>query len=363
MRILARPGTEIGEANPYTKLLYEPMRGMGHTVEQFDFFKAFTQRYDILHIHWPEYFIAHPSALKAIVGSLGTLLAMQWLKMRGAKVVWTAHNLHSHHGPRPRIERRFWRAFIRRVDTFIAMSERGREEAEEEFPRMRSVRSFVIPHGHYRGAYPNVVSKRKARESLGVPGDASVVCFLGSIAPYKGLPELISAFREVPQAHLRLLIAGASDHSQETAALRKQADSDGRVIFHAGFVPTEHIQIYLNAADLVVMPFRKTWNSGSAMLALSFDRPILVPARGAFFELAEQIGSEWIRTYQGSLSAEELQAALDWATANRRPAAAPLDKFDWNQIAESTLRCYEELASPHATEIPALMETGREHSA
>lgn len=363
MRILARPGTEIGEANPYTRLLYEPMRRMGHTVEQFDFFKAFTRRYDILHIHWPEYFIAHPSALKAFAGSLGTLLAMQWLSMRGAKIVWTAHNLQSHHGPRPRIERWFWRAFTRHLEAFIALSERGREEAEEEFPRMRSVRSFVIAHGNYRGVYPNVVSKRGARESLGVPGDASVVCFLGSIAPYKGLPDLISAFRALPQADLRLVIAGASDHSQEAAALRKQADPDKRVIFHAGFVPAERIQIYLNAADLVVMPFRKTWNSGSAMLALTFDRPILVPARGAFIELAEQIGAEWIRTYESSLSAEKLQAALDWAKTNKRAVEAPLDKFDWNQIAEATLHCYSELTSPKAKAVPALMGTGPERSA
>jgi len=336
---------------------------MGHTVEQFDFFKAFTRRYDILHIHWPEYFIAHPSALKAIVGSVGTLLAMQWLRMRGTKIVWTAHNLHSHHGPRPRIERRFWRAFVRHVDAFIAMSERGREETQQVFPHLRGVRSFVIPHGNYRGVYPNVVSIRTARKSLGVPGDASVVCFLGSIAPYKGLPELISAFRELPQDKLRLVIAGASDHSQEAAALREQANVDSRVTFHAGFVPAERVQIYLNAADLVVMPFRKMWNSGSAMLALSFGRPILVPARGAFIELAEQIGAEWIRTYEGSLSAEKLQAALDWATSNKRPTEAPLDKFDWNQIAESTLRCYSELTSPHSEKIPALMRTGRERSA
>jgi beta-1,4-mannosyltransferase len=43
----------------------------------------------------------------------------------------------------------------------------------------------------------------------------------------------------------------------------------------------------MRAADLIALPYKEILNSGSAILALSFDRPILVPAAGALAELSE----------------------------------------------------------------------------
>src|ERR1039458_6202569 len=53
MRVLAYPGVEVGESNnPYTRLLYGNMRA---SVDSFSYSRAIRQRYDILHIHWPEW--------------------------------------------------------------------------------------------------------------------------------------------------------------------------------------------------------------------------------------------------------------------------------------------------------------------
>jgi glycosyltransferase involved in cell wall biosynthesis len=98
------------------------------------------------------------------------------------------------------------------------------------------------------------------------------------------------------------------------------------------------------AADLVVLPYRETLNSGTAMLALSFDRPVLAPALGALSELGTEVGEDWVRTYTGDLNSSELQAALTWALDKKRPNSAPLTKFGWPAIARKTEAAFQAIA-------------------
>ena len=71
-----------------------------------------------------------------------------------------------------------------------------------------------------------------------------------------------------------------------------------------------------------MLPFSDIMHSGSAMLALSFNRPVLVPARGSLPELQMRVGSEWVRTYDGELTAAILKDAAAWAKS-RKSRIAP----------------------------------------
>ena len=65
---------------------------------------------------------------------------------------------------------------------------------------LRRAAHFVIPHGHYRAAYPNDVTRAEARERLGIAPDARVVAFVGQVRAYKNVPELVVAARALPDA-------------------------------------------------------------------------------------------------------------------------------------------------------------------
>jgi beta-1,4-mannosyltransferase len=107
-------------------------------------------------------------------------------------------------------------------------------------------------------------------------------------------------------------------------------------------VDRDRVQYFLRAADLVVLPYTEILNSGSALLALSFDRPILVPAIGAIPELYELAGGDWVRLYEGELTPELLSDAMRWAK-QRSPDEfehAPLDALDWNRLARLTLEAF-----------------------
>src|SRR5713101_8319556 len=101
MHELAWPAFDTGELNPYTRLLYRSLELQGVQVEDFAVWRAFFKKYEILHLHWPEYYVAHRNLIKAIVGTAGLLLSVFWCRRRGAKVIWTVHNLGAHSRLRP----------------------------------------------------------------------------------------------------------------------------------------------------------------------------------------------------------------------------------------------------------------------
>src|SRR5690606_28471977 len=47
------------------------------------------------------------------------------------------------------------------------------------------------------------------------------------------------------------------------------------ILWYHQFVPTPEVQYYFNAADMVVLPFRRIDHSGTVDLAMSFAKPII----------------------------------------------------------------------------------------
>src|SRR5581483_9462322 len=109
-----------------------------------------------------------------------------------------------------------------------------------------------------------------ARAELGLPANALVYLFLGFIKPYKGVEELIEAFRRMDGAPLRLLIVGKPLDDETRRRVEALAVRDARIHTYIDYVPDERLQVYMNAADVSVFPFRKMHTSGSMHLAMSF---------------------------------------------------------------------------------------------
>ncbi len=341
MRIVAVPAFVNRTVNPYNALLYGAVRRVGATVVAAAPWRLLGRRPDVLHVHWPDAFFSARRLPKAVATSLLLMLVVLAARMRKARVIWTVHNLRPHEEWHARWEARMWCWFVARVDGYIALTAGGQAAALARFPELGGRPGFVIPHGHYRDEYPAEVDRGAARAALGLPADARVVAFLGAIRPYKNLPALLAAFRGVPGEGWRLLVAGKPAGDDLEAEIRRGAAGEGRVRLDLAFVPKARVQLYLRAADLVVFPYREILNSGSALLALSFDRPILVSERGAMAELAAAVGPEWVRTYGGELTAATLVEAMAWARGCPRDPARLLRDLDWEEIARRTVLAYE----------------------
>lgn len=348
LRVLGVPAFSNRELNPYNALLYQAMIRTGVVVDELTPRNLVGGRYDIVHVHWPEHLFSAPGGGRTMFQAIAFIAVVSWLRWRGTKMVWTVHNVVGHQRSHRWLETRMWRWFVNRVDGYIALSHGGREAALTRYPTLACRPGFVIPHGHYRGAYPDTIDRDDARTVLRLPRNANVVCFFGAIRPYKNVSTLIESVRAIPSGDWRLVIAGHVRDHRLGAELRDRMRGDPRVQLHVGFVPHDRVQTYFRAADLVILPYREILNSGSAILALSFGVPVLVPAKGAMADLRHHVGDDWVRTYDGRLSAPVLQAAMRWARTARRESRPPLAEFAWDRIARQTCSAYEAVRGPEA---------------
>lgn len=348
LRVLAWPAFENKTGNPYTGLLYEAMEDAGYaTVDDVTVVRALAGRYDVWHVHWPDDFLSDPSLFAAATYVFSELVLFAWARILGVRLVWTVHDLGPHESHHPRLERLFWSLFIPMVDGIVSLSKVARAETLRRFPVLEGVPSAVVPHGPYRSAYPDPVEKSDARASLTIRDDAQVAVFVGRVRPYKNVASLVRTFRGWTAPDARLLVAGNPMSEELSSEIRGARDDDSRIRLILRFVEEDEMPLVLGAADLVVLPYESIMHSGSALLALSFDRPVLVPAQGAMLELRDQVGREWVRTYEGDLTASELADAMEWANETARSPRAPLDDLRWSRLARQSAGLYRRVLEHH----------------
>ena len=338
MRILAWPYKTPW--NPYTGLVFSHLPGT--TVDAWP--GNLLRKYAVWHVHWPDALLNISSASHAAYKLAGMFAVMDYLRARRTNIIWTMHNFAAHEARHPRLEAWFWRQFIPRVDGAISLSATGLAMGLERFPRLQEVPTTVIPHGHYREQYP--ATSADARGELGISRHAKVAMFFGAVRAYKNVDVLVRAFREVRREDAVLCVVGNPNSGDLATQLRKEASQDGRVHLEFEFIDAKDVARYLSAADLVVLPYREVLNSGSALLALSCNRPVLVPDRGSMGDLKAEFGNEWVRTFRGDLDGVILEGALEWASDDSRPAICDMpEKYSWEHIGSETARFYQQVAS------------------
>jgi beta-1,4-mannosyltransferase len=335
LRVAAWPAGTERLANPYSRLFADALRAQGCRVDELSWKRLLTERYDIAHVHWPEWVLDSGSFVQVT----RMLTALQVARLRGMRLCWTVHNLENHERPRSLLGALGARNFVRQVDAVFCLTQGGIAAIHAEFPRLAETPTFVIPHGHYRGAYPDTIGCSEARAALGIADDAHVLATVGLLRPYKGIETLLDAFRGVADPDAMLLVAGRPVSEEYGRSLAAAASQDSRVHLRLGLVPADEMQQWMRATDVMVLPYTESFNSGAAWLALSFDRPVLAPALGSFVELRDEVGPRWVTTYDGKLTAATLEKALDDATATA-PGRIELPASIWDEIGATAVRAY-----------------------
>lgn len=359
--IEAEPAFRTAHANPYNARLYATMQAHGCRVRDLSYLRLFTRRVDIVHLHWPELTFLTGRSWRALARMLLFRAGLRVARLRnGTKLVWTVHNVASHERrATPALRARHRRLLVEEVDGLLSLTEGGLDAARRAFPELDGVPAAVTPHGHYREDYDFRATRSEARARLGIRRDATLAVSVGMIREYKNIPALVGTVVS-GDGDVVLAVAGKPASPALADEIRAAAAGSPRVVLDLAFQSDEAIATWLRAADLVVLPYRSIQNSGSAVLALSADRPVVVPALGAMRELQDAVGPDWVRCYDREFDDAELAVTVAWATEVARPARAPLDGLDWDGIAEDTAAFYRhvrgERTAPSAVVVP---ETAR----
>jgi beta-1,4-mannosyltransferase len=347
MLVVAFPAFVDSTLNPYNSLLYAQIQAQGQRVHEFSWRRVLRlQLPDVLHVHWPERQVLAPRRqFRQVVEFLLFRLYVWATRVRGGKLVWTAHNAFPHDRPRNALNLFLWTRFLTRLDGVIYLSGASQRQIETEFPVLCRKQSVVIQHGDYRDWLSTINTStarhRISRQSLGIPQDAKVILSFGLIRPYKGIDLLVEQFNLLDD-DTHLVITGYTSRPELRDRIEQLSVGRPNVHLLLRWAEGEELAALLELSDLVVLPYRTITNSGAALLALSAGVPILGPNMGSMPELQHLVGPEWVRLFDGRLSQPQLREALLWLRAPRS-ALPDLKAFSWPRIATETLQLYRSL--------------------
>jgi D-inositol-3-phosphate glycosyltransferase len=242
---------------------------------------AATSRAAIFHILWNNK-----------IEPLDRTLLMLYYKLCGKKIALTVHNVNQ--AKRDLQDSQLNRTTLKiqysLSDHLFVHTRKMKEELLQDFG-VPETAVTVIRHP-INDAFPNTdLTPAEAKRRLGLKDSEKAILFLGRIKPYKGIEDLLTAFQQLVKRDpsYRLVIAGephkgSEAYLDEIGKIVARDFNRGDVILKFGFIPDNQMELYLKAADVLVLPYKDIFQSGVLFLAYSFGLPVVATDVGSFRE-------------------------------------------------------------------------------
>ena len=318
--------------NKFVDLFSDSIQKAGNNTRGFSWTGTGLWTSDIVILHWPNQFFLK----KKLVGTLQSYAKLAVLRMarllRGSRIIWVAHNVVPHDSGS--IDAAMRDRFFDVLDGIIFLSSKSKQLIEQEYPQLQFKPQLVTVHGHYKE-----LALSLATGYLPPVGPAHL-CYVGIIRPYKNLESLVKAASVVPDL-LRLRISGRTENADALLAeLRLLSGDVAHIVLDVRKEPLEDMEVekLIDASNGVILPYRNILNSGSALHALSRNRPVLAPRIGSLPELQDRVGERWLQLYDGELTDNTLLNFVNHLRTIDAGAAAPLDAYDWLPIGQEINR-------------------------
>ncbi|TQJ29702.1 hypothetical protein [Microbacterium sp. SLBN-146] len=312
--------------NPYTALVVKNLDPATIRSEYFQWTRVFWTRFDIVHFHWPEYMTRHRRKSLAFVKCMLLWAFILRARLTRSAVVRTVHNVRPHEQG-TRLESIVQAALDRATTLWIVLN--------PTTVTTDAGRTRLIPHGHYRDWYT-------------MPSETAMsgqVLTFGMQRSYKGTGALISAFRELDSAEQWLKVCGKPATEQDKRDLEHLAAGASTVSIDLRFLDDDELTREIARSEVIVLPYQGIHNSGAALLALSLNRPIVVPRSASTELLSVEFGQNWVHLYDGPLTASSLAESLAHVRGADREDELDMSSRDWDHLARQLEDAYIEAAA------------------
>ena len=286
-------------------------------------------------------------------------LLMLYYKILRKKVVLTAHNINQ--GRRDLRDSPLNRLTLKiqyhLTDHIFVHTMKMKEELCRDFGVADN--AITVLRHPINNAFPDTnLSPSDAKRRLAIDNSERTILFFGRIRPYKGLEYLLDAFRRLTseQEDYRLIIAGEPKKGEENylKEIRQRLDQGfdhGKITQRIQFIPDEEMELYLKAADVLVLPYNDIFQSGVLFLAYSFGLPVIATDVGSFREEIIQGRTGFVCRPKDSLDMADtikkyFTSAL-YKDLNRQRQEIrdyAYSQHSWAAVAELTDAVYEKLA-------------------
>ncbi len=340
MNFLNLRGDQRPQASPMTKVL----RVLRYYAELIIY--AATSKPKLFHILWNNKFQLFDRTL-----------LMLYYKVLGKRVVFTAHNVNA----AKRDQNDSW---LNRLTLKIQYSLSDHIFVHTDGMKNEMMADFgiaegkisVIPFG-INNTVPNTsLSSAEAKRQLGIRKHNKALLFFGNIAPYKGLEYLVAAFAELlkkePSYHLVIVgnPKGSKNYWNQIREVIVRSGIGDRVIEKIEYVPDEETELYFKAADVLILPYTRVFQSGVLFLGYSFGLPAIAADVGSLKEEIIEGETGFVFTPRDS---SDLASKIDkyfnsqlfYSLQTRRAQIKNYanERYSWDKVAAITTAIYSRL--------------------
>ena len=284
-------------------------------------------------------------------------LLMVYYKLLGKKIVFTAHNVNA--GKRDLndswLNRLSLNIQYRLSDHIFVHSEAMKRQLVSEFA-ITDRKVSTIPFGINNTVPDTAISSTVAKQHLRIKGDDKAMLFFGHIAPYKGLEYLITAFTQLVKADesYRLIIGGEikrrRDYWDDIQKIIARNEIGHRITSRIEYIPDEEAELYFKAADVLILPYARVFQSGVLFLSYSFGLPVIAADIGTLkdeiiegetgFVFRPQDPSDLANKISQYFASKIFKELEDRRVRIKQYAN---ERYSWEKVAKITTRIYSGL--------------------
>lgn len=253
------------------------------------------------------------------------------------KKIVTLHDVESFHGNSSKF---IAKCCLKFVDAIIVHNKFSKSEFEKTFNFKREL--FLIPHGNYL-PFVEPLSMPVIEEQINI-------LFFGQIKEVKGVDVLLEAMAKVvvKNNNYHLTIAGRP-WKTDANTYQTQIEELGLkeyVTTRLEYIADEEVKQLYRDASIVVMPYKKIYQSGVLLLSLSYGRAVIVSDLKPFTEVISHNENGYVFQSENADSLANCilniySDNLIKVTENAKKVICT--KYDWKSIGSSTLSCYSKI--------------------
>lgn len=210
----------------------------------------------------------------------------------------------------------------------------------------------IIPHGNYVNNIPDRLKSVTIKHALNLPDNSPILLFFGQIKEVKGLDLLLKALPLVlcQFPDTKLVIAGKiwKDDFSIYEKLIKKHTLQGNIELHLRYIPDNEAPLFFYSADVIVLPYRKIYQSGVLLMAMSYGACVLASALAGMNEVIQDGVTGFLFPKN---NVERLAERLIYLLSNssirsdvgKRGHIEVKEHYSWSTIGHDTSLLYHEL--------------------
>lgn len=253
------------------------------------------------------------------------------------KKVVTLHDVSSFNGNSIRLIEKISILLIDGIIVHNLASKSGLLKKKLSMPKLA-----VIPHGNYL-PFVSMLQEPKYKEEINL-------LFFGQIKEVKGLDVLLKAMAIVVKENInfKLTIAGRpwKTEGSQYEKMILGLGLDNFIERHFRFIKDEEVASFYEKADVVILPYKRIYQSGVLLLTWSYGRTVITSNLDPFTELITNFENGFLFESENPEDLARCILKLNHkdilkTTLNSRKLIR--NEFDWSTIGKQTLKFYKSL--------------------